>query len=190
MTKVIGGETEQAAEASPMGGSHGEGGRRRFAWRVRLNACPSAGKNAIPTTPLLLSFKVRSRAICRRRPSTAGQFNDGRTDRDKNDRRQDKNDQWRNHLDRLFSYSLLFGALPAFRAEGVGMHSEGLGYAGAEAVRLYQCTSKRTNIVNASSLYEVRGPRRGACRRASRDSTRWNSWLRSGCDGEDPDPRA
>ena len=44
---------------------------------------------------------------------------------------------------------MFFGPLPAFRAEGVGMHPEGLGDAGAEAVGLNQCTNKRADVVNA-----------------------------------------
>jgi hypothetical protein len=82
------------------------------------------------------------------------ELDDSRTNRDENNRRQDKDHKRGNHLNRGFG-CLLFGALPAFRAEGVGMHAEGLGHAGAEAVCLNQCTNQRADIVNACSLHQI-----------------------------------
>jgi len=82
------------------------------------------------------------------------QLDDGRADRDKDDRRQNKQYEGRDHLDGCFS-GLFFGPLPAFRAEGVGMHPEGLGDAGAEAVGLNQSTNKRADVVNARAIYQI-----------------------------------
>ncbi len=79
---------------------------------------------------------------------------DGWTDGHENDRRQNKQHQGRDHLDGRFG-GLLFGSLTPFRAEGVGMHAEGLSDAGSEAVGLYQCTNKRTNVVNPSAVHQV-----------------------------------
>src|SRR5579864_4932731 len=88
------------------------------------------------------------------RPQLPDQFDDRRPDGHKNDRGQNKDHQWGNHLDCSFR-CLFFGSLPAFRAEGVGMHSESLSDAGTEAISLYQCTNKRTDVVNTGALHEV-----------------------------------
>src|SRR5271169_4663518 len=90
----------------------------------------------------------------RYRPQLPDQLNYRRADRDKNYRGQNKYHQWGNHLDGGLC-SLFFGPLPAFRAEGVGMHAEGLGDAGAEAISLNQCTNKRTDIVNPGAVYQI-----------------------------------
>src|ERR1700730_15328847 len=82
------------------------------------------------------------------------QFDDGWTDRHENDRRQNKYHQRGNHLDGSLC-SLFFGPLPAFRAEGVGMHSESLGDAGAEAICLNQCTNKGADVVNSGAIDQV-----------------------------------
>ena len=90
----------------------------------------------------------------RNRPQLPDQLDDGRADRDKNNRGQNKYYQWGNHLDgglcRLF-----FGPLPAFRAEGIGMHPESLGDAGAEAISLNQCTHKRADVVNPGAIDQI-----------------------------------
>ena len=54
MTKVIGGETEQAAEASPMGGSDGECSRKvRLARAIKcLPVCREKCHPYYPTTPV------------------------------------------------------------------------------------------------------------------------------------------
>ena len=90
----------------------------------------------------------------RDRSQLPDQTDHGRTDRDKNNRRQNKDDQWGNHLDGGLC-SLFFGALPAFRAEGVGMHAESLGDAGAEAVGLNQCTNQGADVVNTGALDQI-----------------------------------
>ena len=87
------------------------------------------------TAPLSCAPELALPLVAGNRSQLPDQINDGRTDRDKNDRRQNKYHQGGNHLDRGLC-SLFFGSLPAFRAEGVGMHAEGLGYAGAEAIGL------------------------------------------------------
>src|SRR5579872_241070 len=102
----------------------------------------------------MLQVRRRSLAAARYRSELPYEFNDGRADRDENNRRQNKNHQRGNHLDRGFC-SLLFGALPALRAEGIGMHAEGLGDACAKAVGLNQCTHKRTNVVNPCTLHQI-----------------------------------
>jgi hypothetical protein len=50
---------------------------------------------------------------------------------------------------------LFFGALPAFRAEGIRMHAESLSDAGTEAIGLNECTHKSANVVNTGALDEV-----------------------------------
>jgi len=117
---------------------------------VRLNACPSEGKNAIPT----LSRRDCELLAAGDWSELSHKFDYSGTNRDKNDRRQNKDYQWGNHLDRGFC-CLLFGALPAFRAEGVGMHPEGLGHACAEAICLYECTNQGSNIVNTRAVDEI-----------------------------------
>jgi hypothetical protein len=82
------------------------------------------------------------------------QFDHGWTDGDKDDRWQNKDHQWGNHLNGGFC-CLFFGPLPAFRAEGVGMHPKSLGDAGAEAVGLNQCTNEGADIVNTGSVHQV-----------------------------------
>src|SRR5579872_35488 len=106
-----------------------------------------------PCTAMLRVLR-RSLVAARYRSELPYEFNDGGADRDENNRRQNKNHQWGNHLNRGFC-SLLFGALPALRAEGIGMHAEGLSNACAETVGLDQCTHKRTNVVNSGTLDEI-----------------------------------
>src|SRR5215469_17718788 len=99
----------------------------------------------------VLRFFGRTSAAAAHGAKLPYEFNDGWANRDENNRRQNKDHQRGNHLDRSFC-CLLFGALPAFRAEGIGMHAEGLGNASAEAIGLDQCTHKRTDVVNPSSI--------------------------------------
>src|SRR5579871_273700 len=104
--------------------------------------------------PAVLRILRRTLVAAAHRAKLPYEFNDGWANRDEDNRRQNKNHQRGNHLDRSLC-SLLFGALPAFRAEGIGMHAEGLGNAGAEAIGLDQCTHKRTDVVNPSSIDKV-----------------------------------
>ena len=80
------------------------------------------------------------------------ELNHGRPNRNEDDRWQNKITERGNHFNRGFG-CLFFGALPAFRAEGVGMHPKGLGNAGAEAIGLNQRTHESSNIVNAGAVY-------------------------------------
>ena len=103
---------------------------------------------------VLLRDFCRVLAPARNRPQLPDQLDDRRADRDKNNRRQNKYHQWGDHLDGGLC-SLFFGPLPAFRAEGVGMHAQGLGDAGAEAIGLNQCTNQGTDVVNPGSVDQV-----------------------------------
>src|SRR6516164_9441351 len=108
-----------------------------------------------PTSFVVLRPRLKpALAAVRHRSQLPDELNDGWANRDENNRRQNKDHQWGNHLDRGFC-CLFFGALPAFRAEGVGMHPEGLRNARTEAISLYQCTNKRTDIVNARAVDQI-----------------------------------
>src|SRR5579871_6007291 len=127
----------------------------RYASRVRLKACPCPEKSAMNTRRLPLYVTSSPCSVAGGdRPQLADQLNDGWSDGDEDNRRQNKDHQWGNHLDRSFG-SLFFGALPAFRAEGVGMNAEGLSHAGAEAIRLNERANERADIVNAGSFDEI-----------------------------------
>src|SRR5215471_7293088 len=107
-----------------------------------------------PPYRTVLRFLRRTLTTAGHRTKLPDEFNDGWADRDENNRRQNKNHQRGDHLNRSFG-CLLFGSLPAFRAEGIGMHAEGLGNAGAEAISLDQCTHKRTDVVNPSAIDQI-----------------------------------
>src|SRR6201997_4134123 len=93
----------------------------RYASRVRLKACPCAENIILP--PLALRRFRFPWVLTRKRDRTQlpDQSDNRRSDGDKNDRRQNKNYQWGNHLNRSLG-GLLFGALPAFGAQRVGMY--------------------------------------------------------------------
>src|SRR5215831_10923634 len=102
----------------------------------------------------VLEFLRRTLAAAAHGTELPNEFNDGWANRDEDNRRQNKDHQRGNHLDRSFC-CLLFGALPAFRAEGIGMHAEGLSNARAEAIGLDQCTHKRTDVVNPGAIDQI-----------------------------------
>jgi hypothetical protein len=84
----------------------------------------------------------------------ADQFDDGGSDGDEDDRRQNKKHEGGNHFDRSFG-GLLFGALPALSAEGIGVYAQSLSDAGAETIGLDECTHKRANVIDTGALDEV-----------------------------------
>src|SRR4249920_182292 len=92
-------------------------------------------------TPFMsrVSKIVISLTAARNRSQLPDELDNSRTDRDEDNRRQNKDHQRGNHLNRSFC-CLFFGTLPAFRAEGVRMHPESLSHARAEAIRLDECT--------------------------------------------------
>ena len=82
---------------------------------------------------------------------------------------------------------LLFGALAALGAQGIGMDAQGLGYAGSEAVGLNQGSDQRANVVYAGARrLDFAALRRAVCRRGFpgrrdgiRRSVRGAQWRRS-----------
>src|SRR5215469_13847962 len=107
-----------------------------------------------PPCSAVLRYLPRTLAAAAHGAELPYEFNDGWADRDENNRRQNKDHQRGDHLNRSFG-CLLFGSLPAFRAEGIGMHAEGLGDASAEAISLDQCTHKRTDVVNPGAIDQI-----------------------------------
>src|SRR5580658_5131323 len=82
------------------------------------------------------------------------QVDDGWSDGYKNDRGQNEEHEGRNHLDGGLG-GLFFGPLPAFGAEGVGMHAESLRHARSKTVGLNQRAHQRTNVIDASAFHQV-----------------------------------
>ena len=50
---------------------------------------------------------------------------------------------------------MFFGALAALGAQGIGMHAQGLGHAGSEAVGLNQSSDEGANVIDAGALGEI-----------------------------------
>src|SRR3984893_16682436 len=65
-----------------------------------------------------------------------------------------KQDEWDDHFDGRFG-GLFFGALAALGAQGIGMHAQGLGNAGSEAVGLNQGCYQRANVIDASAFGQI-----------------------------------
>jgi hypothetical protein len=63
-------------------------------------------------------------------------------------------DEGDNHFDGRFS-GLFFGALAALGAQGIGMHAQGLGNAGSEAVGLNQGCYQRANVIYSGALGQI-----------------------------------
>src|ERR1017187_10609225 len=82
------------------------------------------------------------------------QLNYGWADGDENQGGHYEQNQGDDHLDGRLG-GLLFGALAALGAQGIGMDAQGLGDAGAEAVGLNQGPDEGANIVDAGALGEV-----------------------------------
>src|SRR5882762_1731107 len=64
-------------------------------------------------------------------------LDEARTEDDKKQRNEDEDHQRRDQFDRRFG-GLFFSALAPLGAQGIGVHAQGLGDAGAEAVGLNQ----------------------------------------------------
>ena len=81
-------------------------------------------------------------------------LNQCRTNGDEEERDQNENDEGRDHLDGGFG-GLLFGALAAGGAQGIGVNAQGLGDAGAEAVGLDERADQGANVIDAGAVDEI-----------------------------------
>src|SRR5450755_1494213 len=136
ITEVTRSQSKQSTQPGPVRvGNSQSRGEVRLAGVVEGSSLRGKNRHKCKRSPSSCGCLLRLLASARDGAELPDQFDNSRADRDKNNRRQNKYHQWGDHLDRGFG-RLLFGPLPAFRAEGVGMHSEGLRDAGAEAVSL------------------------------------------------------
>ena len=79
------------------------------------------------------------------------QLNYGRSNGHENQGRHHEQHQGNDHFDSGLG-GLLFGALAAFGAQRFGMHAQGLGHAGSEAVGLDQGADERAQVIDAGAL--------------------------------------
>ena len=108
------------------------------------------------------------------------QLNYGRAYGDENQGGHYKQDQGNDHFDGRLG-GLFFGALAALGAQGIGMHAQGLGDAGSEAVGLNQGRDQRADVIDPGALGQIAERlNAGFPARVSR-LKRWNSALSSGC---------
>src|SRR5580658_9525013 len=79
------------------------------------------------------------------------QLNYGRAYGDENQGGHHEQDQGNDHFYGRLG-GLFFGALAALRAQGIGMHAQGLRHAGSEAVSLNQGCDQGADVVDAGAL--------------------------------------
>ena len=77
-----------------------------------------------------------------------------RADGDEEERNQNKNDEWGDHFDGSLG-GLLFGALAAGGAQGIGMNAESLRDAGAEAVGLDEGADQGADVIDTGAVDEI-----------------------------------
>jgi hypothetical protein len=82
------------------------------------------------------------------------QLNYGGPDGNENQGGHHKQDEWDDHFDGSFG-GLFFGALAALGTQGIGMHAQGLGNAGSEAVGLNKGSDERANVIDPSALSQI-----------------------------------